>query len=73
MREQGFKGPALAAKEVLTYFPTKRDIKILDCGAGTGCVGEEVNKTELIDPWVIITRIYICNFQAKFSYHGWGI
>ena len=42
---RGYQGPSLAADEVVSYFPTQRDIKILDCGAGTGLVGEEVIKT----------------------------
>ena len=32
-------------------FPTRSDIKVLDCGAGTGLVAEEVNKSCIISTY----------------------
>ena len=43
MNSGEYRGPSLAAEEVRSHFGTQRDIKILDCGAGTGLVGGEVN------------------------------
>lgn len=50
-----YKGPSEAAKAVAELFPKQKDVHILDIAAGTGLVGEELNKLgftniEALDP-----------------------